>query len=267
MKREIEKYEALSIILGFLAALTGIFLIGFILGIVGITFGIISIRKYGKHPVPIIGIALSIVGILLALTMFASSGNDNIASDSTEAIEATQDLPSVETSTDTQSSEPTYTLRFGELLDTTITNLNERSILVIKAKITSSYDNDATVNQNYYNIEDLIKNQQCDSYNEIQYWAVADMSNGKEQKVVSFTVNSSLIQEILSGNVPINKLSNYVDDLFIHASLRDTSQNTTEKASEITEELVWIPESGHIPIVPYLKMPILISIIHHIHSL
>lgn len=98
MKREIEKNAALSIILGFLAALTGIFLIGFILGIAGIAFGYISIKKYGKHPIPIIGIALSIVGILLALTMLASSGED-FQNQNTDVIATVNDQSQKDTGT------------------------------------------------------------------------------------------------------------------------------------------------------------------------
>ncbi len=101
------------------------------------------------------------------------------------------------------------------MLNTTIND----DTLVIKAKIESSYDNKATVDQNYYNIEDIIKNQGGDKYTEIQYWAVADMTDGSEQKVVSFTVSESVIKQIANNEIVTNQMGSYVDDLFIHASL------------------------------------------------
>lgn len=62
-------------------------------------------------------------------------------------------------------------LKFGELLDVTTNN----DILIIKAKISPSYNNKATINQNGFNVEDIILNQGGDAFNEIQYWAVADI--------------------------------------------------------------------------------------------
>ena len=51
-------------------------------------------------------------------------------------------------------------------------------ILVVKAKITPSYNNKATINQNNFNVQDIVKNQGGNTYKEIQYWAVADMEDG-----------------------------------------------------------------------------------------
>ena len=108
-----------------------------------------------------------------------------------------------------------FTLLHGDLLDEKDTS----GTLVIKAKVSSSYNNKATVDQNYYNIEDIIKNQGGDKYTEIQYWAVADMTDGSEQNVVSFTVSESVIKKIADNKIVANQMGSYVDDLFIHASL------------------------------------------------
>lgn len=109
----------------------------------------------------------------------------------------------------------TFTLLHGDILD----KKDISNTLIIKAKISSSYNNKATVDQNYYNIEDIIKNQGGDKYTEIQYWAVADMTDGSEQKVVSFTVSESVIKQIANNEIVANQMGSYVDDLFIHASL------------------------------------------------
>lgn len=94
------------------------------------------------------------------------------------------------------------------------------TFLIIKAKITPSYSNKATIDQNYYNIEDIIKKQGGSKFTEIQYWAVADMTDGSEQKVISFTVSEAVIKKIANDQIVANQMGNYVDDLFIHASLR-----------------------------------------------
>ena len=108
------------------------------------------------------------------------------------------------------------TLQHGTLLDSNVNG----SVIVIKAKIEANLTNDLTIKQNYFNIEDLIKNQGLDIYKEIQYWAVAGMSNGKEEKVISFTVPENTISGLKKGNIPTNQLDKYVDDLWIHSSLK-----------------------------------------------
>lgn len=119
-------------------------------------------------------------------------------------------------SNSSSSSSLSISLRYGKLLDKKITGTS----LIIKAKIEPSYNNKATVDQNYYNIENIVKNQGGSKFNEIQYWAVADMTDGSEQKVISFTVPEDVIQKIANDKIVANQIGNHVDDLFIHASLR-----------------------------------------------
>lgn len=111
-----------------------------------------------------------------------------------------------------------YTILHGEYLESNETDDNG---LVIKVKIKPSTTNKLTIDQNGYNVEDLIKNQGCDKFDKIDYWAVADMDNGKEEKVVSFTLNSKTIQGIKNGNIVANEIVNtYADDVYIHQSLK-----------------------------------------------
>lgn len=108
-----------------------------------------------------------------------------------------------------------YSLEYGELLD-----VNENDgVMVVKAKIEPKTSNKLTIDQNYYNVDDLIQSQGCDKFDEIQYWAVADMTDGSEQKVISFTVDKALIGQIAGGNFPTNTMGDYVTDLWIHQSL------------------------------------------------
>lgn len=113
-----------------------------------------------------------------------------------------------------------YNIPHGEVLDENITG----DTLIIKAKITPSFSNHSTISQNFFNLEDLIKNQGCSEYNEIQYWAVADMTDGSESKVISFTAPKSTIDGIKDGSIEaIAYLDEYgyVTDVYILPSLKD----------------------------------------------
>lgn len=113
-------------------------------------------------------------------------------------------------------SETSFSVVNGTLVEVIETSDNG---LVIKTKIQTSYNNTATINQNYHNIEDIVKNQGGDKYEYIDYWAVADMTDGSEGKVISFTVDKDLIQSITKEHVFAIELGNYVKDLWILPSL------------------------------------------------
>ncbi len=97
--------------------------------------------------------------------------------------------------------------------------IKNEDTLVVKAKITPSYNNKATINQNNFNVQDIVKNQGGDTYKEIQYWAVADMEDGSESKVVSFTISESVIQMIANNSIPGNTIMDYATDVWILPSL------------------------------------------------
>ena len=108
-------------------------------------------------------------------------------------------------------------LKYGELLELN-DNRETNGVVVVKAKIAPSSTNDLTVAQNYHNAVDLIANQgfaDC----EMQYWAVADMSDGSEGKVISFTVPADIVEKVASGDVVATQLPDLVSDLWILPSL------------------------------------------------
>lgn len=108
-------------------------------------------------------------------------------------------------------------VKYGELLELN-DNRETNGAVVVKAKITPSSTNDLTVAQNYHNVVDLIVNQgfaDC----ELQYWAVADMSDGSEGKVISFTVPADIVEKVASGDVVATQLPDLVTDLWILPSL------------------------------------------------
>lgn len=113
-----------------------------------------------------------------------------------------------------------YDIKFGTLEE--VYKDEEEGLLIIKTKIKSSYNEEATRKQNYYNIDDIIKNQGGDKFKKIQYWAVADMEDGRESKVISFTLDENLIGKIANNNsdyLPTN-IEGKLIDLWILPSLR-----------------------------------------------
>lgn len=108
-------------------------------------------------------------------------------------------------------------LKYGELLDV---NINDK-ILIIKAKISPSYNNKATIKQNGFNVEDIILNQGGDIFDEIQYWAIADMTNGDESKVISFTLTKDQINAVKNKQLLGNQIVDQANDVWILPSLRN----------------------------------------------
>lgn len=121
-------------------------------------------------------------------------------------------------SSSSEISLETLKLKHGDLVDVTVND----TTLIIKAKIKPNMTNELTIDQNYYNVCDLIKTQGCDQYDAIQYWAVADMQDGSEGKVISFDVNKDTIDMVAdNSNFPDNTLGQYVENLWILPSLTE----------------------------------------------
>lgn len=109
-----------------------------------------------------------------------------------------------------------YTLKYNELLDV---KTNGKKI-IIKAKLLNHGSKKNNINSAYSEVVDLIKKDLKNKYTELQYWAVADMTNGNTDKVISFTVNKQTIKAINSGKIYSSNLSNYLEDLYLHYSLK-----------------------------------------------
>lgn len=127
--------------------------------------------------------------------------------------DATPESPDIEPNNDAENN-----LKYGELVSVN-DNRTSNGIVVIKAKIAANITDSLTVSQNYHNAVDLIQNQgyaDC----ELQYWAVADMSSGSEDKVISFTIPQDLVAQISAGDVVATQLGDLVEDLYIHPSLK-----------------------------------------------
>lgn len=168
-----------------------------------------------------------IVIVILSFFYALGTGQFNKSEDTDQEITTTNIDVTITTSQEINTepnttskpsdSEQKYSLKTGKILDIKESD----GILIIKAKITPQLTNKLIISQNYHNVEDIIKNQGGDKFTEIQYWAVADMTDGEESKVISFTVKSVVISGTSAGDIVAIQYPDLVTDLWILPSLKD----------------------------------------------
>lgn len=155
--------------------------------------------------------------VIVILSMIAYPDG---APESEEVSEVEKPLEEIEETEEgkEENSVEGYTVKFGELL-TVQGPQYDSDIIVFKTKIDPSLTDNMTIKQNFFNVEDIIVNQGIEDYKELQYWAIADMEDGSEGKVISFTVEEPIIEKIKNKEIPGNKIREYVTDLWILPSL------------------------------------------------
>lgn len=109
---------------------------------------------------------------------------------------------------------------FGELRSVKAVNKEDKSVIIVNAKIESQINNKLTIQQTFHDVADLIKNQGADRFDELQYWALADTRDGDEIKVISFTLDGDLIKAVYNDNILPIEMADYVSDLYIHPALQ-----------------------------------------------
>ncbi|EGO86270.1 hypothetical protein G8S49_11065 [Clostridium botulinum C] len=157
-------------------------------------------------------------------------GNSNVTSKEkvtsenkvkTEPVNKTKEVSQKQESIEDKNTPKTVTAdykpRFGQILEAI--KLGKK--LTIKFKISPSYNNKTTIHQNGFNMEDLILNQGADKFDSIDYWAVADMQDGSESKVISFTLDKNLIDSIKNRNTVGNQIVDKAKDVWILPSLKN----------------------------------------------
>lgn len=115
-----------------------------------------------------------------------------------------------------QTVTSSYKAKFGKVLEANKLG----KTLTIKFKIEPSSSNKLTIDKNGFNVEDLILNQGGDQFDTINYWAVSDMTDGTESKVISFTVNKDLIQLVKNKSVFGQQIVDKAKDVWILPSLK-----------------------------------------------
>ena len=127
-----------------------------------------------------------------------------------------------ESSSGNDSKQVPYSLKYGNLLDANPDGGVDMNTLIIKAKIEPSLTNRMTITQNYQNIIQMVQAGDYSQYDAIEYWAVADMSDGTEGKAISFTVSKDCIKSIADGSIATgDTLEENLTDLWILPSLQE----------------------------------------------
>ena len=125
---------------------------------------------------------------------------------------------------------------YGKVLSQDETTENGKQVCTLKVKIQAKRTKDQTVEQNYYNIIQFVKNNP-DKYDVIHYEGVAENSGGEEVKAVTFDVSKELIQSIQSGTVEAKDIPEKAENLYILYTLTDEAETTADsETAETTSE-------------------------------
>ena len=185
--------------------------------------------------------ALILLGIIGGLRE-KSPEKDTSSNGPFSTVQATATLEATSSPESSLSEKPIkngFTVLTGEVIDANPNGGVDGKTLVLKVKIQSLLSNKQTIQQNFHNVADIIKNQGGTSFSCIDYWAVADMSDGQEQKLIAFTVDSDTIQAVASDQIVASELKNHVNNLFIHPSLEDgSSEQSLSDAVSLIETVL-----------------------------
>lgn len=107
-------------------------------------------------------------------------------------------------------------LHQNDLLDVTSYGGN----ITIKAKIIVKSSNDLTRKSCYFDMYDAIKDYGLDNYLNLSFWAVADMTNGTEQKVISFDIPQDVMKKVADGSIEEGQLINYATDEWLSPAIQ-----------------------------------------------
>lgn len=106
-------------------------------------------------------------------------------------------------------------LNFNTLLEV---NTNGGTI-IIKAKIKGNLTAKMALKGCYFDAYEAIQEYGLEQFDELDYWAVADMTDGSESKVISYTISKDVMQKVAREEILENKLVDYADDVWVLPSL------------------------------------------------
>ena len=168
-----------------------------------------------------------ILWVFISLTVFMLVGGaisllkDN-QTEATPAPEPTPEAAQQEGTTEGKREKVIvngYYVDHGTILDADEYDDSFGKQLIVKAKIEMSLTNKLSIDQNYFNVYNLVKEQSAASFDTIKYWAVADTVDGDQVKVISFDVPKDAIEMLLNDSIEVSELGEYVDNLWIDNAL------------------------------------------------
>ncbi|MGL5756609.1 MAG: hypothetical protein ACRCYC_14860 [Paraclostridium sp.] len=108
---------------------------------------------------------------------------------------------------------PIFIMKYGDFLE----SKKNGDSLILKARVEPLTRNISI--ESGLNVEDIIKNQDGHKFKEIQYIGISEVQNGIQNKVISFTLNETMISNIKYGNIIGSQIVNNAIDTWISPDL------------------------------------------------
>lgn len=97
--------------------------------------------------------------------------------------------------------------------------LQNGDVVILTAKVKENLTNKMIIDQNYYIVEDLIKDNGFNTCNRLKYMSVMDV-NGDEMKVVSFDLNKEIIDKVYNEQIFGSQIGDNAENLWINNALK-----------------------------------------------
>lgn len=109
-------------------------------------------------------------------------------------------------------------LKYGVFYDVYDGNKNEddkNNILILQVLLSEAQDREIVLEQNFLNVEDLIKNQNCSVYDQIEYVAKIKNKDNKKEDVISFLLDKNCINLISTAAITVEEYEQNVKELWV----------------------------------------------------
>lgn len=97
--------------------------------------------------------------------------------------------------------------------------LQNGDVVILTAKVKENLTNKMIIDQNYYIVEDLIKDNGFNTCNRFKYMSVMDV-DGDEMKVVSFNLNKEIIDKVYNEQIFGSQIGDNAENLWINNALK-----------------------------------------------
>ena len=179
----------------------------------------------------------------------ACSKNDNSATDSSWQEEKDLDTEdkgetnadgstlALDDTTRELATKDNLKLKYGVFYDVYDGNKNEdnkTNILILQVLLSEAQDREIVLEQNFLNIDDLIKNQNCSVYDQIEYVAKIKNKDNKKEDVMSFLLDKNCINLISTAAITVEEYEQNVKELWI-AQLPIETLDENETMSEAAQ--------------------------------
>ncbi len=127
-------------------------------------------------------------------------------------------------------------LRYGVFYDVYDGNeSDENNILILQVLLSEAQEKEVVLEQNFLNVEDLIKNQNCSAYDQIEYIAKVKNKENKMENVISFLMDKNCINQISTAAITVEEYEQNVKDLWV-AELPIETLYENESMSEAAQD-------------------------------